>query len=456
MRASLLRSTPFRVALLLSVTLLAALTIAGGIAQFLVRQELADRLDASISDTFAVISQSFGDGDLADLEASVASHAQNASHGIQVFRLMSTDGHVLASNIGSTALPPGWSNRNAAGLGLKDRPADYRLFTGSVGGNQLVVGSSLAEIDEIWRLVAASLIWSALIFVGLVLLIGGLIALRAQRRLDGIAATMRLVGQGNLEARIPLVGRGDDVDRLAISVNTALDRLAALVEGMRQVSVDIAHDLKTPLGRLSITVESAIEATNAGEPVEDLLLEAQNEASRINATFEALLRIAQIEAGARRARFTTVELGSVMATVVELYEDLATERQQTISAAALDALPVVHGDRELLMQLFANLVENSLRHGAPGTGVVLAGHAQGEGGAVTVSDNGAGIPPEERERVFRRLYRMDKSRSTPGSGLGLSLVKAIADLHGAAIALEDNHPGLRVTVSFPSAATPRA
>ncbi len=461
MRDELLKSTPFRMTLLLGVIFLVSLAVAAGSAYQLIRQELAGRVDANLTVTFAVISQSYGDSDITDLVASVDSHARAALGREQVFRLLDASGAVIAGNLAQSAVVDGWSTLPAKSLGLTD-PVDYRLLSGLVGNNALLVGKSSAESDAIGHLTLMSFAWAALIFSVMILAAGIFIALRAQRRLDGIAGTMRRIGQGELAARIPLGRREDDIDALSRQVNQALDRLAALVEGMRQVSVDIAHDLKTPLNRLGITIESAMEAEQKGEPLGGLLGQAQEEGRQINFTFDALLRIAQIEAGARRARFAPQLLTPLLETIVEIYAEVALERGQSLCLAPpAGPVPAILGDRELLMQLFANLVENALRHGPKRVAVTLAIEAAPDAAIVRIADTGPGIPDQERQQVFRRLYRLDKSRSTPGSGLGLSLVKAIIDLHGATIMLADRHPGqvqpgLLVEMRFPTAPPAKA
>jgi len=453
MRVNLLRSTPLRVALMLIAVFLVALALAAFTANELVARELAARVDRSLTDSFAVISQSYGDGDIADLTASVDSHARAAEGHNQLFRLSGGAGKVLAGNLGPIPVPSGWSSPSAAALGL-DGPLTFRLFSGKVGDDQLVVGASSEQMDAIVRDTASAFGWSAAIFGSLILLAGIVVAVQAQRRLDGIAGTMRRIGLGELDARIPVGGRRDDIAALSNQVNAALDRLAALVEGMRQVSVDIAHDLKTPLNRLGITIESAIEAARTGGDTSEILTQAQQEAGQINATFEALLRIAQIEAGARRARFAPLHIEVIAEAIVDIYGEVAVERGQSLQLEVSPlAIQAVRGDRELLTQLVANLVENALNHGGAGVAVILTATPSSEGVLLIVSDNGHGIPLEEREKVFRRLYRLDKSRATPGSGLGLSLVKAIVDLHGGTISLEDNHPGLKAILRFPASSS---
>lgn len=451
MRGDLLKSTPFRMTLLLSAIFLVSLGLAALSAVQLIRHELAVRVDATLSDTFTVISQSYGDKDINDLVASVQSHARATIGHEQLFRLTDAKGTVIAGNLPAVPVPAGWSTAPAKALGQVD-PVEYRLYAGTVDGNGLVVGASSAESDGIARLTLIAFAWAAALFTALVVVAGIFIAVRAQRRLDGIAGTMRRIGQGELAARIPASGRNDDIDALSTQVNGALDRLAALVEGLRQVSVDIAHDLKTPLNRLAITIETAIEAEHSGQPIASLLAQAEEEGRQINATFDALLRIAQIEAGARRARFATLALLPLLESIVEIYAEVALERGQTLALLPpAGALLPVRGDQELLVQLFVNLIENALRHGGDGVAVTLAIAGEAQAIVVRVKDTGPGIPDEERNKVFRRLYRLDKSRTSPGSGLGLSLVKAIADLHGAGIELGENGPGLVVVLRFPAA-----
>jgi signal transduction histidine kinase len=259
---------------------------------------------------------------------------------------------------------------------------------------------------------------------------------------------MTRVGRGDLEARLKLSGNRDDVDQLSEQVNKALDRLSAVVEGMRQVSVDIAHDLKTPLNRLSLIVQNALVEDGARRPVTALLAEAEEECRHIAATFDALLRITQIEAGARKAKFRDTDLASILERLAEAYTDVALENEQQLTLNLAEGLPSVRGDKDLLTQLIANLIENAIRHCPAGTTITLAAHLENGFPQVSVTDNGAGIPQSEREKVFQRLYRLDKSRGTKGHGLGLSLVRAVADLHEAVVTLTDAGPGSRFAVTF--------
>jgi signal transduction histidine kinase len=447
----LLRSTPFRLALTFAFLFMLAFVLSGAIVYQMMSANLAERLDETIRETYSVVAATYAGNDLEDLLATIESHAKLSPKKKQLFSLTDAAGNRLAGNFTAAGLPDGFSMFDAVLPGVPP-DTEYRAYSGSIGGNNLTVAFSLSETEELEQVALMSFGWATLIITGLAVAGGALLASRVQRRLDGIAATMVDVSHGRLDTRIPLTGKGDDIDIVSKQVNAALDRLAALVEGMKQVSANIAHDLKTPLNRLQMILDSASEKTLSGQNVAGELAEAHAESLQINETFDALLRIAQIEAGARRARFTDVDLGEILKTIAEIYADVAEDDGKSLSLAQRqETTDRIHGDRELLTQMFANLVENALRHCPSGTSIKLSVTRQGERVVASVADNGPGIPAVEREKVFQRLYRLDHSRSTPGSGLGLSLVRAIADLHGATITLDDCRPGLEVAVSFPIA-----
>ncbi len=448
-RGRLLRSTPFRLAISFGFFFIIAFLIAGFVAYSLMKRELARSLDVSIKDTYSVVASTYSSNDLEDLTAAVASYSALKRPEDQVFLLLDSKGQKLAGNVRGDHIDSGLSTIPAVLLGLEDVDP-IRVVAGKVGSNILMVGQSYREIDRIEEIALTSFAWASVIIIATVFFGGTLLAARTQRRLDSIEGTMIDVSAGNLSRRIPIRGNGDDIDVVSTHMNQALARLSGLVEGMRQVSTDIAHDLKTPLNRLGLTVERALQGLEESRNVEDFLLDARIEIAGINATFEALLRISQIEAGARKTRFKTVDLGQVMTSVAEIYADVAEDNMQTITLESLTSgQSLIYGDRELLMQLFVNLVENAITHCPPRTSIVMTLAGDEHCYRAGVADSGTGIPVEQRELVFRRLYRLDKSRTTPGNGLGLSLVKAIADLHSASIALEDNDPGLKVLLTFP-------
>ncbi|MBI1201889.1 MAG: HAMP domain-containing protein [Rhodopseudomonas sp.] len=447
-RHNLLRSTPFRLALAFAVFFICAFLLAGVVTIDLIKRELDARYDNRTQELFHVISQSFSDSDIQDVIEATRVHIAATANKRDIFLLQTADGRVLAANIPATHVADGWSKRPGTDFGI---PGDYayRLFSGPVGSNRLVVGTNNEETDDLREIVFVSFGWASIVVIALAIGGGALIASRAQRRLDAVRDTMSRVSHGELAARIPLLGRGDDIDLMSADINVALERLAAAVESMRQVSSDIAHDLKTPLNHLKITLEEAKLKEEASGPVAGMLEAALAEADQINQTFEALLRIAQIEAGARKSRFTAVNLFEILVALADVYRSVAEDAGLTLKCELTpEAECIVLGDRELLTQMYANLIENAIRHCPPGAVIHVSILASGDKIITSVEDDGPGIPEEEHEKVFRRLYRLEKSRTSPGSGLGLSLVKAVADLHAAEIHFEDAGPGLRVIITF--------
>ncbi len=243
---------------------------------------------------------------------------------------------------------------------------------------------------------------------------------------------------------------GDELDHLALSINAMLDRIEMLMDGLRQVTTDIAHDLRTPLTRLRNRLEFAQRTTADERSLLDVIGAARQETDVILDIFGALLRIAQVESGARRAGFAIVNVSEIIDIVLEVYRPAAEERRQHLEESVQDRL-FIAGDKELLTQLFANLLENAIRHSPAGAHVSVSARQTGPQVEVGVCDDGPGIPVSMRERVLRRFFRLETSRTTPGSGLGLSLASAIANLHDATMTLSDNQPGLRVTVSLGTA-----
>jgi signal transduction histidine kinase len=273
------------------------------------------------------------------------------------------------------------------------------------------------------------------------------------RRIEEINRTTRSIMDGDLAQRVPVSGGGDEMDQLAVNLNAMLDRIQTLMESLKRVSDDIAHDLRTPLSRLRHRLEAARGRTG---PHGDAVIEQSiAEVDAILETFSALLRISQIESGARRAGFSEISLERIVSDVGEAYAPVAEDRGQRLKTV-LASVPPIQGDRELLTQMVANLIENPIRHCPADVEIIIGLALEGGSPVLRVADTGPGIPASECEKVLRRYYRLEASRTTPGSGLGLALVKAVADLHGATVELSDNQPGLRVIVRFPAPAAPLA
>lgn len=447
---SLFRASGFRLAMTFTALFVAATAIAAGTAYSVIRQELVNRHERMLGEQFDFLVSTYGSGDLEDLTAAVNAYAGASRNQDSVLLLQDVTGEKIAGNIDRVPARTVDGQTAAADLGLQ---VDFSYFVkqGQIGETRLTIATSAEDISELEEIVLEGAAWAALVLLAISLTGGLFLARSMDRRIALVQDGLERVSEGDFTARIPTSGRGDDIDTLAGMVNTAVARLGASVEAMRQISNDISHDLKTPLTRLRISIEQATESYADGLPIGADLDEAHAETDRIIATFDALLRIAQIETGARKARFAVIDIASVVADITEFYRASFEDAAMELSVSIADEIPPIHGDRELLTQLLVNLLENAMRHCASGSRVACAVSLENDAVTVSVSDNGTGIPADERENVLRRLYRLEKSRTTPGSGLGLSMVKAIAELHGATLSLGDNKPGLVVVIRFPLA-----
>ncbi|MEI4473752.1 sensor histidine kinase [Frigidibacter sp. MR17.24] len=327
----------------------------------------------------------------------------------------------------------------------------YLALTARLRGGLLTVAASQSQIEDLGRAYVTLLLVSLLPSVVIAMAGGVWIARRTGRRIDGLGRVLDRIAAGDLAARVPETARrGDDLTVIGERINDMAAAREAATEALRQVSADIAHDLKTPIQRVSVLLERLRDLPELPPAAEDLAGRAVAETEGIAATFQALLQIAQIEGGSPRARFGAVDLTAVTETLAEVYTPAAEDSGHLLRTDLAPGPLLVTGDRALLGQVLANLIENALRHTPAGCEIRV--RLQREAGAVVleVSDDGPGIPAEEHGRVLRRLYRLERSRTTPGSGLGLSLVAVIADLHGADLQLGDAAPGLRVRLRFPA------
>jgi signal transduction histidine kinase len=440
-----LRTTAFRVTLLhLGLTLIGTATLSG-VAWWATIGFATRQLAADVEQDVAVLLRVARLGGAPSVAVVVEARIAADRGGTEYYLLASRDGARIAGNLAQAPRAPGWRN-----LRLEGEPgtASEVLAHGMrlPDGAFLMVARDLAPVRnlEARLLGAAGWVGGTALLLGLM---GGVLVGRGVvRRAAAMEAALAAVEAGDIGRRLPARGDGDEFDRLAGRINATLDRLRELMATLRQVTDDVAHDLRTPLSHLRQRLEAAAERDG---DVRTAVAGAIEECDRILGVFEALLRIAQVEGGGPRASFARFDLSGVAEAVAEVYGPAAEERRQTVEtriAPGVDA----YGDRELATQMLANLVENAVRHGPEGGTVEVALERTPAGGAVlTVADNGAGIPAAERQRVFRRFHRLDAARSSPGTGLGLALVKAVADLHGMEVALSDNAPGLRVTVSVP-------
>ena len=315
-------------------------------------------------------------------------------------------------------------------------------------GAYLFVGWSTHQLLEMEEMVVGTFAWGLAASIGLALVGGLIMSGRLMRRIEKISMTSRSIIGEDLRQRLPVTRAEDELDHLAGSINAMLDRIAALMNDLRQVTTDIAHDLRTPLTRLRQRLELAVRPGEDAAAARLTLESAVAEIDSILAIFGALLRIAQIEAGNRRIGFKPISLSELLGAVAELYRPMAEENGQILIETIEPSLQV-NGERELLMQLFANLIENALRHTPRGSTIALAARRTDRWVQVSVTDDGPGIPENLRGKVLQRFFRLESSRTTVGHGLGLSMANAIVKVHDATLELTDAGTGLRATVLLP-------
>jgi signal transduction histidine kinase len=453
----LLKSTAFKI----SLVYMLVTAVGTGLVLGRVGWNVTHLIDAQIRQTVDTditgLSEQYSEGGIAQLVTAVERRAHQPSAGL--YLVTTQAGEPIVGNISS--LPEGVLSQPGVVVTDYLRSGDTatrhraiaRIFL-LPGGFRLLVGHDVEEGMRLRRIFVGALITS-LIWLIIIGTIGGLwIARRVLHRVDRINDKARAIVGGDLSARLPLAGTGDELDRLVDNLNSMLDRIALLVVGLREVSDNIAHDLKTPLTRLRSRAEQALQFGKSPEDYRVALEKVIEESDALIRIFNALLMIARAEAGAGPESLVDFDAADVARDVGELYEPAAEERGLSLAVAA-DAGLIVHGSRELVGQAVANLVDNALKYGTPSEGtdacVSISAQRLGQMIEISVGDRGPGIAPGDRERVQERFVRLENSRSRPGSGLGLSLAAAVATLHKGTLRFEDNAPGLRAVLSLPAA-----
>ena len=465
MRASLLRTSTFRLALIYMVLFAGSVLILLGFIYWSTVAYMSEQTDATIRAEITGLAEQYRQRGLSGLEKTISERVERDPDGSSVYLFATPNRQPLAGNLSpwpdATPAPDGWLD-----FEFQDPRAGGRVFQARArvfvlqDGLHLLVGRDTRELKATQRLITRTLLWGVAITLALALL-GGVIMSRGMlRRIELINQTSRNIMAGDLSQRIPIRGSGDELDQLAGNLNSMIDEIERLMDGIRHVSDNIAHDLRTPLARLRNRLEELQIGLEDGSPYQNDVEQGIADADQLLATFAALLRIARIEAGGHTAKFKPIDLAVLVRDAAELYEALAEEKCVRFSTQ-VDASVSLDGDRDLLFQALINLLDNAVKYTPAGGEVSLqlkrsgisagisAGIKAGIKADITVSDTGTGIPEAERDKVGQRFYRLESSRSTPGSGLGLSLVKAVAKLHRAELLLEDNAPGLKATLRLP-------
>ena len=442
------RSASLRLAALYTVAFTAAVVVLGLVTLLTTRGALSRQFDDRILSESAALAQEFRVEGLIGVVEAV--QERDRTPGALDYGLEAPDGRSIAGRLAGRAAGSGWSTLTLREAGGERETLRVHATT-LAHGYRLLVGGDDESIEAVDDLLVRRF---ALATMGVVLIgmVGGYGLARGMgRRIAAITDAAEAIIDGDLTRRVPATRSGDDLDRLAATFNRMLDRISALMESLRQVSSDVAHDLRTPLTRLRGRLEASLGATARAAEQTAAIEGALEDLDAILATFAALLRIAQIEGGARRAGFQAIDLAAIARTVVDAFAPSAEDAGQRLELEGQQSV-VIEGDRELVTQMLVNLVENGLRHAGPRASVRVRCAVQRGRAVLSVTDDGPGVPGSERERLFDRFHRLEASRSTPGSGLGLSMVAAVAKLHGAEVALYDADPGLDARVTFPAPA----
>jgi signal transduction histidine kinase len=464
----LIRTTAFRLTLVyLFLFALFAASLLGYFA-WNTRRMITEQIATTVNAETGELSDIFGRRGLHGLVFNIENRALRP--GANLYLVTTPQGRAIAGNVGSLAPgvigTTGWSETAYRRLDDQDT-ADHRalvLVTELGGGFRLLIGRDLEERRRLFGIVAKAAQWSVLIVVVLGLGGGIFVARRVLRRIDAMTGTTRRIMAGDLSGRLPVGRSGDELDRLAENLNAMLERIEALMMGLKEVSDNIAHDLKTPLTRLRNRAEEALAKSGSETEYRTALERTIEESDGLIRTFNALLMIARAESGQARGNMDDFDAADVANGIHELYEPLAEDDGMTLRVKTVSA--PLHGNRELISQALANLVENAIKYGKPipaaqplsadavagsdSREILIEARRDGEQVLLSVTDRGPGIPQADRRHAVERFVRLEASRTQPGSGLGLSLASAVATLHGGELRLGDAHPGLTATLAIPA------
>src|SRR5579871_3369537 len=465
----LIRTTAFRLTLvyLFLFALFAAFLLA--FFAWNTRHLVTEQITATVSAETGEVSEIFARRGLQGLVRTIENRALRP--GANLYLVTTPAGQAVAGNVGSLApgvmATIGWSETAYRRLDDQDSSDHYALVkvTELSSGFRLLIGRDLEERRRMFGIVAKAAQWSLLVVVVLGLGGGIFVARRVLHRIDAMTGTTQRIMAGDLSGRLPVGRSGDELDRLALNLNAMLERIEALMTGLKEVSDNIAHDLKTPLTRLRNRAEEALAKSGCEADYRAALERTIEESDGLIRTFNALLMIARAESGQARGDMDDFDAADVAKGIHELYEPLAEDDGMTLHVKA-QAAPI-HGNRELISQALANLVENAIKYGKPLPAAVplrpdaardadreeilIEARREGDQVLLSVTDHGRGIPLADRKHAVERFVRLETSRTQPGSGLGLSLASAVAILHGGDLRLDDAHPGLIATLAIPVA-----
>ncbi len=421
---------------------------------------LSREAETAVQKEFQALASQYRNGGLPSLVGAISDHSASSTG--TLYLLTDRSGRRLAGNLDTVATGL-WNTLGAAQFAYRKREdgrVSERQAFGVVarlpGDLHLIVARDIESQEALKRVLRRAFLLGYTLIIATGTIGGTLVSRHLLRRVDAASNTALAIMQGNLAQRIPVARRQDEFERLSVNLNAMLDRIQDLMAGLKNVSDNIAHDLKTPLHRLRTRAERALRKSHSPEQLSEALESVIEEADTLIQTFDALLSIARLEAGSRADTFGPLNICALVRDVADLYEPAAEERGLSMQHSCLGDV-MMAGEKHLLGQALANLLDNAIKYALPPSEVNDASFEaavdigledKGDFVDIVIADRGPGIPECDRERVLQRFVRLQPSRSIPGSGLGLSLVAAVARLHGGSVSLEDNHPGLRVRLSL--------
>jgi signal transduction histidine kinase len=443
-------STGVRLAIVQALLLIIVFAVAGSMTRFSVKFIYRREVQTRILGEVAGLRTLLHDKGLDDVAAAIA-HDQRRPGGL-AYRLTTADGRQISGDLPPTGAGPGWTYLDWDDVVQPGRPfQDLLIYTARLpDGAILTVGQDLSEESKLSHALRRVLFWCGAAGAAIGLVLSGLVARGPLRRVDGVVSAARAISAGRMAVRAPTRQAllPDDIDELGASFNTMLDAIDALVNRVRWVSTDIAHDLRTPLTHVRQKLERIKADAGARPESSAAVREIEADIDALLRTFDAMLRLAEIENDPEAVKLRPVDLAELAGRIASAYGPDIEAGGRSLETALEPAW--VNGDPDLLSQAIANLIENAMRHTPPGSSIFLETRAGETEVVLGVRDDGPGVPEGQREAVLQRFYRIEASRTTPGSGLGLPIIAAIAKRHHASFALEDGRPGLKATLIFPA------
>jgi signal transduction histidine kinase len=411
---------------------------------------LEQQLKSSVETEAVRLKTEYDSGGLAELKDEIDEVDGWKSHTRLEYGVIDQNGQLIAGSLNNFQASEGW--QTVKPIPAANKPGTKLLYIRVMALSNKIwlgVGHDGETIQKAGEAIIQAFFWG--FFLVVLLGAGGGLYLSGAflRKIKSITTSTQAIIAGDLKHRLPVSKNRDELDNLALLLNLMLDKIGSLIENIQQVSNDIAHDLRTPISHLKFRLENALIKNLSAEQYTERITFAIEEVDTILNTFSAMLRISQIESGSRRSGFKTVNLSEIVASVIEALQPVAEEQEKTIRAD-IEKDATLSGDKELLTQLAFNLLDNAILHTPRNTQISVTLRSSGSHTELTVADNGPGIAKDYRQKVFQRFFRLEQSRTTPGNGLGLSIVAAIAELHEGMLTLFDNKPGLKIVLSLQS------